>query len=238
MMLLAAPHAARADVIFTNFTGQNFSYDSLSGNPIGYVAGNSVAQGEAFTPTATYTLTSIELALSIGLGSDGSGGSMTTAPITVALMSDNGGLPSTTTSPLASFIIPVGQPLPPVGVPTTPLSFTQAPNAPAVFLNAGTQYWVTVSAGLSTDGIGWNLSTLGIPNNNAYSNDGGSTWNTGNSIDGAFEVDGTLVGVGPQISTPEPGSWSLMASGGFALLFASVFSRSRRNRLALESCRA
>jgi hypothetical protein len=236
MMLLAAPHAARADIIYSNF-GAGFSYDVNAGNRIGSDFApdrNAFAQGEAFTPTQTYTLTSIELPLSFASTGDGPLQEMTSAPITVSLTSDNSNAPGTT---LESFVIATGTQLSQIGVNTTPFTFGSIP----LTLNAGTQYWVTVSAGSTPDGIvwNWNPDMSNTENENAFSIDGGTTWGSvGDNNDGAFEVDGTLGGVGPQITTPELGSWSLIASGGFAFLFGAVFSRSRRNRLAPAICRA
>jgi hypothetical protein len=204
--LLAAPTIARADIVFTNF-GPSYLYDVTEGNSVGNGlngSGNNYAEGETFTPTATYTLNTIRVALS-SANNDNTNDDTLTVNLTV----DAGDQPGAV---LESFSIAPGT-LGPLGSDNPPIVLTSLLNPT---LTGGTQYWVTVSDAAGNDAIVWNLNNQGDSNDQATSTDGGSTWfaPTGNTP-GAFEVDGTFVGA---IAAPEPASLALLTSGAFAMI--------------------
>jgi hypothetical protein len=70
-----------------------------------------------------------------------------------------------------------------------------------------TQYWVTVSSGIS-DSIAWNLTSTGDLSDEAISSDGGATWFSPSGLTpGAVQVNGATAPV------PEPSSLGLLATG-------------------------
>lgn len=229
-LVLIGPAVVRADVIFSNF-GPGQSYVQFNGTPVGngFDGNTSYAEGEAFTPTQDYTLTSIQLPLFLKLAGDESFPGVTSSDITVALTSDAGNQPGTV---LESFIIPSNSTIGPEGAYNTPFVFNSTTFAP---LTGGTQYWVTVSDGTTDDGIRWNWNDQFSTtfNENAVSTDAGSTWALSGNLDGAFEVDGIPGDGSPAITTPEPRSSVLVASGAGVCLLGVWLSRRFASRRAM-----
>jgi hypothetical protein len=196
-VLLAAPGAVRADIVFSNF-GPGFSSQNS-----GYVVGGypNVALGATFTPSNDYSLTDLYIALSSTSTSNAD-------TLRVDLRSDSG-----SASPgaiIASVFVAPGT-LGVLGNNNPPLHF--AVGGIAVF--AGNQYWTTVediSGGGEVNA--WNLSST-TNDGFAVSGDGGSTWFSfgGPVATGVYEWDGSA----PGLSVLEPGTLALLASGAIAL---------------------
>ena len=114
-----------------------------------------------------------------------------------------------------------------------PTTFSSATSVPILYalpitLDAGVQYWITISDGLNgADSNFWNWNDTGDPSDEAISTDGGKTWFSPSGLPaGAFEVDGTPVVNG----VPEPSSVGLLASGVLAALsWRSRPGRTRRS---------
>ena len=201
--------ALRADIIYTNF-GTGDAYASGAGVIVtnDNVAWSSVAV--AFTPSANYDLTSIELVATDIIPDD--------LGATLGIFADNGsGQPGG--APIESFTLgPLGQ----FGesVPVMTVTSLLQP-----LLLANTQYWIGLNAPIG-DLIVWNqsvTSSLGFSQT-----DGSGNWSTSNADQGAVEIDGTLDYSNPPAqsfamvsapteesipATPEPRAWWLMAGG-------------------------
>jgi hypothetical protein len=174
-----APLSAQS-VIFTNFgTGQ--TYDPTNGLFVGndpFVVGN-LAEGDTFTPSATYTLGDLQLALSCFASCSD--------PFIVALTTDSGS--DSPGSVIESFTF------------TGMLGSSGNLNPPIVLdsvlfptLTAGTQYWVTVADPSNTETIVWNNNpgdgVTGDLSDQAISTDGGTTWfSPSGQTDSAYQVD-------------------------------------------------
>jgi hypothetical protein len=197
---LAMHGTSQADVVFTNF-GPGYAYNTTAGNFVGNdFVGDNLAYGDTFTPTSTVTLTALQLALNCfnpGFCPDS---------YTVALTSNAGDQPGAV---LASFTEAgtalgiLGSNNPPILISTSSLQLT-----------AGTQYWVTVTSGL-TNTIVWNWNSTGDMSDVALSADGGMTWfSPSGATPGALEVDGTATVI------PIPAALPLFATGigGLGLL--------------------
>ena len=149
LLLVAAP-AARADIIYSNF-GPSFAYNTAVGNFIGNGldgTGNNYAQGDTFTPSTSYTFSSLEIALSNFFGTNND-------TLQVSLTHDSGA--DSPGAAIVSFNVVPGT-LGLFGNNNPPVSFT-AP--PGITLTAGTQYWVTVadiSGGGDTNVWNWNIT--------------------------------------------------------------------------------
>jgi hypothetical protein len=202
-LMLTGASAAEAVAIFSNF-GASHSYDTSAGLPVGNAfTGDNYAQAAAFTPSANARMGSLLIALSDVFGQ--------TDPITVALTQTSGGIPG----PVVESFTIAGNTLGPLGNNNVPILLTSLLHP---LLNAGTQYWITVSTSFN-NAVAWNFNNTGDLDHDveAQSLDGGSTWALpfGNTR-GAFEV----------ASVPEPDSLALLGSGGLLLV------RSRRGRAA------
>jgi hypothetical protein len=180
----AAP--VHADTIFSNL-GPSKTWDTKNG----YVITGATASGTpkpfapamSFTPTFNATLTSIELPLGLGSGTD---------QILVELLSDNTGKPG---SLIESFSLS-----PKVGFPF-PGTLMTGTSVLHPTLLAGTPYWLAALPGGSSTSGGWLLSSPLQKDSPAFSSDNGTTWTLkefGNTNIAAFEVDGTPL--------PEPGA--------------------------------
>jgi hypothetical protein len=165
--------ALQADVIYTNF-GTGAAYSSGAGVIVtnDNSAWSSVAI--AFTPSANYDLTSIEL-VATGIIPDDLGGIL-------GIFADNGsGQPGG--APIESFqLSPLGQ----FGQAVPVLTITSLLQP---LLLADTQYWIGLNAPVG-DFIVWNqsvTSALGFSQT-----DGSGNWSTSTADQGAVEIDGTL----------------------------------------------
>ncbi|MDE2213837.1 MAG: PEP-CTERM sorting domain-containing protein [Candidatus Omnitrophica bacterium] len=193
---------AKADIIYSNIFGTP-GYDTTIGWTIG--SPGNYEQGDAFTPTANYTLTNIELAAGNFSGTNG---------INVQLMTDNSGQPgsileSFSFSGLGSF----GS--------TYPLLSANSVLDPT--LDANKQYWLVSSAPDSSSYEVWNWNSGGFIGPHAATQDNGATWDISSSdITGAFLIEGTPVGVNP---VPEPPTLALFAGA----LFAGILLRKKLN---------
>jgi hypothetical protein len=220
--------ALKADVIYTNF-GTGDAYSSGAGIIVtnDNQAWSSVAI--AFTPSASYDLTSIEL-VATDIIPDYQGA-------TFGIFADNGsGQP--VGAPLESFTqVPLGQ----FGTAVPVLTLTSLLQP---LLLANTQYWIGMNAP-ADDFIVWNqniTSSLGFSQT-----DGSGNWSTSNADQGVVEIDGTLDPSAPtpippapiddpsdilvtQTAssigvTPEPRAWWLMAGGLAAIAICAKRAR-------------
>jgi hypothetical protein len=196
---LMLPLGAAASTIFTNF-GASQGYNISSGNPIGNAAldGNDYAEGDTFTPSASATFGSLDIALSCSIS----------CPVSfvVKLTADGGDQPGTVLESFSS----AGSSLGTLGTHNTPLTFT-AVGAP-ITLTAGTQYWITVASGLN-DSIVWNWNSTSDTSDEAISTDTGATWFSPSGLTpGAYDVISASSTTTPT-PAPEPGSIWLMAGG-------------------------
>jgi hypothetical protein len=208
---LAAPAIAPASVIFTNF-GAGHSYDTTGGNPIGNAFdGSNYAEGDTFTPAASATFGSVQVALSCSFGCPAA------ENFTIAVSSDAGGGPGAL---IESFNFPATT-LGPLGTNNVPVT---AASILKPLLTAGTPYWITVTSSLSYS-IAWNWNLTGDTADQAISIDGGSSWFSPSGLTpGAFEVNSATTS-----PVPEPNA-GLMISGGLL-----IGLRCRRSKTATNS---
>ena len=209
---LAFSPLAKADTVFTSFgAGQSYAPPG-NGTPIHGADAMAVpagyrAEAMAFTPTANYTLSQVDIALQYGgLGSN---------LVNLALAVDNGsGLPGTVLETWNGVVPSTTG----TGVETvTPTS--------TISLSDGTQYWLEALPGASDTTAIWNSSsTLG---NAAVDMGSGfvarNTPPVGYQI-GAFDVLGDAIQT--NAPAPEPSSVAL-ALGGFTVL-AGLLRRRRK----------
>jgi hypothetical protein len=200
----------RADTIYTNFGTGDDVYAAGAGVIVTNdgVAWSSVAV--AFTPTANYTLTSIEFVVSDLIPNDSN-------DVTLGIFADNGGQPGAT--PLELFSVS------PAGMFGDTVLVTTVSSILQPLLLADTQYWIGMNA-TPGDMVVWNQNVTGA--NGFSETDGAGNWSAADPLQaqGVLEVDGTLAPLQPPdttdssgLSTPEPGAWLLMAGGLAALAF-------------------
>jgi hypothetical protein len=217
-LLVSVAPTASADIVFSDFASGYQRYE-----PGGYTIGGfgpggpNNAFGSSFTPTASYTFTSLEIPLFCYYSTN-------IDTYCVSITSDSGsGTPGTTT--LASFDVLPGT-LGPYG---SLLTFNAS--GPPITLAAGTSYWVTVVdiTSQGADLAGWNSTLPGTTGVVANSLNGGATWNAlGLQYGpGAFEVDGAPLQAAP---APEPATSTMVIAG--ALGFLTYGWHRRRNRRA------
>lgn len=176
------PAALRADVIYTNF-GDGDSFLAGSGLIVTRdgAAWSSVAV--SFIPAAAYSLTSIEFAAST-LVSGANGESL-------AIFMDDNGHPAGT--PLETIAFD-GQ-MTPFGASSSLLTVQSTVHP---LLEAGQTYWVGMNG--ANGGLAvWNQTTS--PTAGFSATDGAGNWSADDAIQGAVELDGTLL-----FETPGPGS--------------------------------
>jgi hypothetical protein len=205
LLAVSLPAIAPASIIFTNL-GAGQSYDMTQGNPVGNdFAGDNAAQGDTFTPTASATLSSIEVALTCIVDCPAS------ESFTVALRANIADAPGAV---IESFTF-TGRTLGALGN-NNPLITATSVLHPT--LTAGTQYWITVSS-LVNFAISWNDNGTGDTSDQAISSDGGASWFSPSGMTpSAYEVDGTITGV------PEPSTTILFGS---AVMLSLMVYRSR-----------
>lgn len=200
-VLIPGGSVLRADVIYTNFAAGD-TYAAGNGLIVtnDTLAGSSVAI--AFTPSANYDLTSIEFVATDLIPDD-------LAQVTIGIFADNGGQPggfaleSFTVNSLGQFgnLVPV----------LTVTSVLQP------LLEANTVYWVAMDSPTGNLVV-WNQNTTLA---SGFSiTDGSGNWSASNQLQGVVEIDGTPASSGlisetqsSAGSTPEPGTWWLMAAG-------------------------
>ena len=207
--LVLLPSGALAS-IFSNF-GPGQSYGASVGDSVGnYFDGNNYAEGSLFTPTATATFGSLQIALSCAF--------LCPDTFTVALDRDNGDQPG---AAIESFVVS-GAVLGTFGDANSPLVLDSVLQPT---LTAGTQYWLTVANASGNDSIEWNLNTTGDTSDQAISTDGGTTWfSPSGQTPGAYEVDSSA------LVTPEPGSTGLLIVGLSFLFLMRRFASRRTER--------
>ena len=203
VLALCSEGAARADpVVFSNF-GPGMTFNTAQAwnvSGINFFAGRVVAQ--SFTPSANFTLNSLQLAMGIIDGPN---------ILQVMLMTSSGGLPGTIveTITLTNAVAPIG-----TG------GIVIANSALNPLLSAGTQYWIVAFAPDDNTLMGWNLSLGDFSSpvllNGSHSVNG--PWEFSGPR-GAFQVNGALV--------PEPATL-LLLSLPLALL---ALKRRKRKRV-------
>lgn len=188
------PAPTRASVtVFTDLGSTNPVYNGAG--YWGVASSNSFPVGMAFTPSSTYSLAQIDIALSFVSGTNSA---------TVELLSDNGDTPG---SVLETWSV-TGMPTYPTNGDANTLQSLTA-NA-SVTLASGNQYWIEAIAPSDTT-LGWNLSNTGSGGSAAYGtiSQGGYTMSDPLS---AFDVLGNAPSV-----TPEPSSLLLFTTGILAI---------------------
>ncbi len=213
VLALAAtfPTSTSAAVIIGNMpltgTASTLTIDSTTGAQSAF----------KFTPSQTYDVTGVQLAL---ISYRTSGGSPNDTA-TIGFYTDNGGTPNTTGN------IPTGTLV--GSLLTNPAS---SASAAAVFtfgvsgtitLNANTPYWLVIDA--SAGGFGWQYGSTLVPLSGDSTHDAspyrtsidnGTTYSIGSHA-ASFEIDGTVV-------VPEPHEYAMVAGMG---LLAFGFWRRR-----------
>jgi hypothetical protein len=198
------PSALATPVIVASTFGPGNAFTSNSSFGLGSLGGGCCGSewANSFTPSASYTLDSISVAVGYAGGPD---------QFSVYLAS---GL-SQPGSPIESFIL--------TGLtPSNTLETVTSSLSPTLF--AGTQYWIVVSATDAIDTWGtWAQGLLPIPGGLFAGDHLGSSWETVSgdlSAGGAFSVVGTHI----TPTTPEPGTNALCLLGGLCF-FGLVTSR-------------
>jgi hypothetical protein len=201
----ALPLTLKADSIFNTF-GPGHSYNCCSGwgeSGSGIPSPDIVAM--AFTPRVTSALGTIDVAI-------GWGGNVS-KQYTLALMTDNGGLPGSileSWSVTSSFI---------AGECST--CFNSVFDKQHIVLQAGVQYWLVPFPSTGFNG-GWLDNSAGSLGAVAESLNGGKTWSftTAEPTLGAFDVKSTV---------PEPSTLILFGSGFLGIMGAARRKLRRRS---------
>lgn len=203
---------AYADVIFSDFgpgnTFQTNVGNTICGTGTFNCAGNPtpLSGANSFTPTGSYTLSSISLATALVTG---------TNQLVVSLMPDAGGIPGT---PVETWTFTNAMQLQP--------TILSASSVGSVVIDAGTQYWLAASAPGDGTWAVWFLNSIGLTGTQASRVGSGAWFATSGNTLAAFSLDGT-----PLAPIPEPSSLVLLTSG-LAGLMAVVRRRPTRRASA------
>jgi hypothetical protein len=207
--LIALASPASADTIYTNL-GTGSTYIGGGGD---VVAGSGTGSPQSFAnpfivPAGPgYNLTQLDVGATFAFGGSNSA--------IIELLTNSGGSPGSTV--LGSWTLTN---LPPPATSSIQPSQTIS-GISGIALSGSTQYWLAAFAGASSTVDIWNGNSTGATGTNAYSTDGGTTWisnGPGARLD-AFDVQGT------PLSTPEPGTLTLLGSGLIGLV--ALFRRSK-----------
>lgn len=195
---MGAVGSARGDVLYDNFGAGN-SYQATSGYGFGGSAPN-FGQAMAFTANNSYLLTGGDFGVSLSSG-------LNPSTFQITVHADESGLPGAVLEQVTvmSQLGPFGLQNPPVVV-----NFLGT-----TLLNAGDQYWISMSAGAFTSAV-WNGNNTGDVGPRAFRLNGGPWTLATTGARGAFRLNGTLV--------PSPGAIGLLG------LFACA-ARGRRRVL-------
>jgi hypothetical protein len=213
---IASTGVARADpitIIFSNY-GPAGSFNTVAGNALGFFAFQGNLSNEAvampFTASQTADLTLAILPLQLISGAN--------FPVSVFLESDNNGTPGTILASLTqqfdvTFI-----------AGNDSFAYTGAP----VKVSAGVSYWLVAAQPNAFVGQtlnGWFGPPSPVNGTIDFNATGSPTgpWSNESGIISAFQLDGT-----PVTTTPEPGTFGLLASS--VLFGAGVFWAERRRR--------
>jgi hypothetical protein len=203
LFLVCFASTTRADTITTNLSSTSPAYDSGGSDIIcGSTASGfcfslgTIAVANAFTPSTTYTLSEIEVAVSFDLGA-------TSAVVT--LRSDNSDAPGAVLETWDATNLPA--------LGTTGDIVQTFSAASSVTLTAGDQYWIEVAPGATNSALGWNFNNSALGNVWTSYMGGGTDSST---LQGGFAVFGT-----PVTGTPEPSTWLLLGIGLLGLIAAS-----------------
>jgi hypothetical protein len=212
-LFMVATPAVADSVIYTNL-GPGFTYDSGNGVPVcgSCEAGSSQAMANLFTVPAGpgYNLTQLNVAVTYNFSGTNS--------VMIELLADSGGSPGSTV--LGSWTLTN---LPTFGSVSSIQPSQTISGISGIVLSAGTQYWLAAFASASGTYDIWNYST-GTAGTIAVSNNGGTTWAPFSGVlQTAFDVRGN------PLSTPEPGTMTLLGSGliglGLALRRKSALAK-------------
>jgi hypothetical protein len=211
-LVAGLPHCSKAATVFSSFLPGN-TYTCCLGNivsgPIATYNGALLVQneeGEAFTPSANYYLTRIDVAFytadPFAIDND-------TYGFTLSLDQSSGGAPGATIETWTGLTAPSQS------IGTSSLVETVLPVS-SVLLLAGNQYWVVASPAASNTFAVWAGNDGAFPGTSTLADGSGSGWSVYNvrSYANVFDVQGT--------ATPEPGSILLVVIGICGLGLYSV----------------
>jgi hypothetical protein len=199
----ALSSTGRADtVLFNTFGEPGDTYANTSSGVWGSGTGAYTAFAMAFTPSASATLQSIRIAVSVYPGDAGD-------MLDAILTADASGAPGAT--PLETFTI-----TPPAYNGTNSGQIVTADSVAHPSLDAGTTYWLVLQPHEPSSVTSyWANSSPGVPGTNAYRHDPNGSWTNGTSSFGdldAFEILGTPT------AAPEPASLTLLTAGALGLV--------------------
>jgi hypothetical protein len=189
LLTVGAPQAHADPVIFSTL-GVGDSYATNAAFVIG--SNFDIRQGEAFTPSASGRLSSLEL----GLTSFSLSGSRQT--VLASLMTDDGGLPGRI---IETFVF--GGDIP--NNPDSALLLVNSVTRPELMV--GVTYWLILSRGDVSTNVGWNFAALGLTTTSHYLVIGDEPPRIAFNSRGAFRLTAEADPI------PEPATLLLFASG-------------------------
>lgn len=196
--------ALHADTIFSNINGGACADPAACGLPISGANTGNEASAVAFTPSANYTLTGAAAVLDNAFDN---------TTVNFLIYSDSSSLPGASLGELGSATLAA----------SAEGTFTVNASTP-ISLDAGTQYWLVLTAGDNLTEVLWEQDALiGEPwAETADGNDPSDWTTTGVPANAQFAIYGTPTGTTPPAATPEPASaWLLFTAFGLGGLMCS-----------------